>query len=546
MRAVSFPISVEDARAAGALVEAAPARLRIRVVAIVLVTLFLLLGARAGQLAFMHADSAVNGAKKLAPAGQIVRADIVDRNGVLLATTIPAFTLIAEPKKVWEPADVARRLAKALPELDAAAVQARLEQTDRDVVFIKRDLTPRQKQQILDLGLPGIGFRDQVRRAYPQGEMAAHILGGVNAKGLGASGLESGLDAQIRRSGEAGTAVRLSLDVRVQNALERELAAAMRAANAQGAAGIVVDARSGEVLAIASAPTFDANTPPAPDAPVHLNRAVGAVYEMGSTLKPFTIAMALDAKLTQPNESFDLASPLTVDGLTIDDYHKLGRAAPLHEALAQSSNIMAATLALRLGPERQREGLRKLGLFERSELGAPESAKPLPPRGADRVTTAVLGYGHGMAVTIASLAEAYTVFGNEGARVPLTLVARPAGEAPRAKVFTKESTRAVLAMMREAVVSGTAKRADVPGLDIAGKTGSAEKPRNGTYAPDLMLSSFAAIFPAHDPRYVIIVALDEPRRTAAFENQATGGAVAAPVVGKIAARIAPLLGLASE
>lgn len=338
--------------------------------------------------------------------------------------------------------------------------------------------------------------------------------------------------------------MRLSVDIRVQHALETELDGAVNATRAQGGAGIVLDAHTGEVLAMASAPRFNPNDPPAGDDRRRLNRAAGAVYEMGSSLKPFTVAMGLEAGVARADEIFDLTRTLTIDGYEIKDYKGLNRPATLPEALAESSNIMAATIALRVGPERQRQALKQLGLFARAPLQIPETARPLPPVRDDRITNAVLGYGHGMAFSMAALAEAYTVFANDGARAPLTLLARAPGDpVERIPVFSKPTTDAVLRMMRAVVTEGTGKRAEAQGLEIAGKTGSAEKPSGGVYNQDVLFSSFAAVFPASNPKYVVLIAIDEPQRTAAADNLATGGAVAAPAVGRVAARMAPLVGL---
>ena len=546
MKAAEFPsfdTAMERLGARG-VAEAAPGRTRIRVLSILLLVLFLGLAARAVQLAVMGAPS--DSANKSVAAPQIVRADLTDRNGVLLATTIPAFQLTAEPKKVWDAPSVARQIVRVLPDLDLGDVRRKLEQREREIVYLRRDLTPRQRDTLLNLGLPGIGFANQDRRIYPQGDLAAHVLGVINAQRAGAAGVELGLDDQIRRSGAAGDVIRLSLDVRVQHAVEAELESAIKTTQALGGAGIVLDGRTGEILAMASAPSFDPNAPPPFDDKRRLNKAAGAVYEMGSTIKPFTIAAALDAQLTTIDERFDLSKPIELSGYTIKDDEQLGASTPLPEALAKSSNIMAARLAMRIGADRQKDMLTRLGLYDRAAVELPESARPLPPQDSAPLTVAVLGYGHGMAMSLVALSGAYTVFVNKGARVTPTMQARSAGdEIAKTQVFTPQSTAALLAMMRQTITIGTAQRTDLKMLDIAGKTGTAEKPkeRGGGYSQDRMLSSFAAIFPASDPHYVILVALDEPRRTAAYGNLVTGGAVAAPAAGRIAARIAPLLGV---
>ena len=533
--------SAQPLRAGERVVEAAPARARLRALAIVLTIGFALIGARAGQLAL----TAPPEPKRVPAAVQTVsRGDIVDRNGVLLAVSVPAFVLTAAPRNVVDPDAAAAKLATVLPDLDVAQTARRLRQTNRALVQLRRGLTPRQRQAIFDLAIPGIGFGPDQRRFYPQGALAAHALGQVDADLNGAAGVERALDGEIRRAGAADRALRLSLDVRIQHALETELARAGAETNAKGGSGLVVDGRTGEVLALASYPAMDANAAPRAGADVRLNRAAGAVYEMGSTLKPFTVAQAIDLGLVAPQARVDVG-PLTIGDVTLVDPHPLTSPAPLTEALAKSSNVAAARLALQVGADRQRAMLETLGLFGRSGVELAESARPLPPTGRAAIDVAVLGYGHGMAMSAAALAGAYTVFANDGARAPLTLIAR--AEPPTlTPVFSPQATAAVAAMMRAVVADGTGARAAADGYDVIGKTGTAEKPGppGRGYDPDRMYSSFAAIFPGREPRYVIVLALDEPARTQSAGGQATGGAVAAPAVGRLVARIAPMLGIA--
>ncbi len=545
MKAYSAPREFEggaQGEASGwrAVTEAAPARRRLRAVALGFMAAFLVLGGRAFQLA-LEGDR--GGGPAADAAALIRRADLTDRHGALLAVTAPSFTLYARPGDVLDPAGAARLLAQTFPDLPQERLARRL-QSRADTVLLRRGLTERQKGEVLELGLAGLRFEDAARRVYPQGRMGAHALGGVGARQEGVAGVERALDARIRRAGASGRTVRLSLDVRAQYVLEQELARAVAASKAAGGAAIALDGRTGEVLALASAPDFDPNDPPAFEDPRRLNRAVGGVYEMGSVLKPFTLAMGLDAGVIDLDARFEPA-PLRLGETEIADRHPFDRAFTLSEGLQRSSNTMAARVALAVGADAQRAALAKLGLFERASVEAPERARPLVPSDKGRVTTAVLGYGYGLSVSVAALAGAYTVFANEGARVAPTLLARERGDAiARTVVFTPETTRAVLAMMRQAVRQGTGLKAEIPGLDIAGKTGSAEKHQVGGYAPHKLLSCFAAIFPAADPRYVLILALDEP--DASIEGQGTGGAVAAPAAGRAIARMAPLLGLAPE
>lgn len=522
-------------------VEAAPAARRLNRLLVLMLVVFAVLAGRAIQLSFAGAPAAT----KTAPvptAPLLARADLVDRQGVLLATMIPSWILAAQPAKVWDPHATAQKLAAVVPGLDVAETERRLT-GDRGLVYLRRGLTASQRRAVHDLGLAGVTFEKEQRRVYPNGMLAGHALGFVDRDLAGAAGVERALDPEIKRAGAVGRPLALSLDLRVQYALESELADAAWAAKAKGGAGVILDGRTGETLAIASWPQVDPNAPGSGTDVARLNRAAGAVYEMGSTVKPFTAAMALDLDLLRLAEHFDMTRTLTVDGVAIKDPHPFVGPATAREAMAHSSNVVAAELALRVGAQRQQAYLEKLGLFDRSSIELSEAPTPLKPRASDALTTAILGYGHGMAPSLVSLAGAYTVFVNGGARVAPTLLRHADGDpVHRTPVFTGLAVQETLQLMRDVVIEGTAMRADLGGLDIAGKTGTAEKPGvDGKYDPDKLFSSFAAVFPARAPRYVIVVALDEPQRTAENHNLATGGAVAAPAVGRVVARIAPFL-----
>jgi cell division protein FtsI (penicillin-binding protein 3) len=454
---------------------------------------------------------------------------------------VRAYALTATPALVWRPEETAAALARVFPDLDRAATVRRLGDTAHRLVYLRRSLSEEDRRRVLALGQGGIGFEAEDRRVYPQGQMAAHVLGFTDVDLNPLAGVERGLDAQIRTAGEAGRPVRLSLDVRMQYALETELDAAARAARASSAAAILLDARTGEALAIASWPRFDPNDAGAASNNARSDRVAGQVHELGSTMKPFTVAMALQERLTTSGELFDLSQPFDIDGSVIEDHEPMRGLASLREILARSSNIGAARLALRLGGARQRAYLERLGLTQpaRLELGFNEA--PLAPSVRSRRDVAGLGFGYGLAATPAALAGAYTVFANQGAIVSPTLIARaPDADIERRQVFTPEVTRQVLAYMRAVVTEGTGRAADVPGLAVAGKTGTAEKLGGESYDESRNFSSFAGVFPANAPRYVIVVALDDTGEGAA------GGMVAAPVVARTLRRIAPMLGLRVE
>ena len=521
------------------LAEAAPARNRVRFLAIGVFAVLLLLAGRAVQLAFSGDPFAEP--RRIAIAAT-TRADIVDRNGVLLATTVRAYALTATPARVWNAQETASALHRVFPELDRAAMIRRLSDTSRQLVYLRRSLTEEDRAEVHALGLAGIGFEAEDRRVYPQGAMAGHTLGFTDVDLNPLAGVERGLNAQIRAAGEAGRPVRLSLDVRMQYALETELDAAARAAGASSAAGVLLDARTGEALALASWPRVDPNDAGAASDNPRRDRVAGDVHELGSTIKPFTVAMALQEQVTTSGELFDVSQPFELDDSIIEDHEPIQGLASLRVILARSSNIGAARLALRLGGARQRAYLERLGFTQATRLEVGFNEAPLAPHARSRRDVAGLGFGYGLAATPAALAGAYTVFANQGALVAPTLIARaPDAEVERRQVFSPEVTRQVLSYLRDAVIDGTGRAADVPGLAIAGKTGTAEKlGEESAYDASRNFSSFAGVFPANDPRYVIVVALDDTGEGAA------GGMVAAPVVARTLRRIAPMLGLRVE
>ncbi len=516
--------------------EAAPARNRVRALALCVFAILLLLAGRSVQLAL--SGDPLAGPRASAPSA-VRRADIVDRNGVLLATTVRAYALTANPARVWNAEETANALRGMFPELDRDTLVRRLTDRTRASIFLRRSLSPEQREQVLALGLAGIGFEAEERRVYPNGSLAGHALGFTDVDLNPLSGIERGMDGRLREFGEAGRALAVSIDVRIQYAIEMELDAAARAAGAQGGAGIILDGRSGEVLALASWPSFDPNA--AGDAPeaTRRDRVGGDVHELGSTMKPFTIAMALQERLTNDGEIFDLSQSLVIEDTQIEDHEAIAGSAHLREIMEHSSNIGAARLALRVGGERQRAYLDRLGLTRAGRLQLGRNQAPLAPAARGRRDVAGLGFGYGLAASPASLAAAYTVFANDGARVEPTLLPHaPEDVVERTPVFSPQAARQVLVYMRSAVTNGTGRAADVPGLEVAGKTGTAEKLSGAAgYDEDRNFSSFAGVFPASDPRYVVVIALDD------VANGEAGGVVAAPAVARTLRRIAPMLGL---
>lgn len=509
---------------------------RTRLVAIVLVALFAVLAFRTLIVALTGAAPATTPAA----VENLRRPDIVDRNGALIATSLPAFDLWAEPRWIADPEGAAAALRRVAPNLVLEEAVARMRST-RTLVRLARGLTPPQRAAIHDLGLPGMVLRRSERRFYPNLETAGRLIGRVNAEGAPISGVELGLAQALDPAQGRERPVALSIDLQIQHAIEVELADALARYQAKAGAGVFVDGRTGEVLALASAPLHDPNAPL--QGPPAKDLTTGALYELGSTIKPFTVAAALEAGRVSLDERFDTAVPLIVSGRQIRDPQPADELVDLTLALARSSNVVIGGLALRLGRQAQSDLWRKLRLVGPSPLPVAGSQTYLLPRSGDDATVAANGYGRGPLFSLAALAQAYTVFANDGALVRLRLTPANGDPPDKSPVFTAQTTRTVLAMLQVASSDeGTGATASaLAGFPIAGKTGTSEKLVDGRYDPDSNLALFAAVFPAHAPRYVLIVAIDEPKRTPASGGRATGGAVAAPTAGRIAARVAPLL-----
>ncbi len=515
---------------------------RIRVMSGLCAGAFLILAGRASIVSLFGekpADAPVEHSTTL----EAHRADIVDRNGELLAGVVTTYDLYANVKNVWNPDDMARRISGVLPDVREERLAERLKRS-RGYVLIRRDLTPRQKQAVFSLGLPEVEFVESERRIYPRGSLAAHVLGFVGADSQGKAGVERALNERVLALGKTGEPLRLTVDMRVQYALEAELAQATAEFQAIGASGVVMDAASGEVLGVASWPTYDPNAPGEARPEAMRNRAVADVYEMGSTFKPFTVAMGLDAgRFTLAND-IDTSQPLTFGGQSIHDLHPVNGRQSVAQILIHSSNIGAAQLALDVGDQTQQRYLRAFGLLDPAPLQSGDLGKPLLPKEWKPVTTATVGFGHGIAVSPLALTTAYATLANGGLRIQPTIVARTPEDPPRTyPAVSPQTARTVIALMREVVTEGTGKRADVPGYEVAGKTGSAEKAIAGGYDKTRLLSSFAAVFPASEPRYAVLILLDEPKASGK-DGDATAAITAAPSVGRLIMRIAPILGVA--
>ena len=517
-------------------------RNRLLVTAVVFGLAFLVIAGRLIELAVWEGGPRL--ARSPVPGPVLAeRADIIDRNGVILATSLPTASLFADPRFVPDAEEAADKLVRVLPGLDRSQVLAKLTSKGR-FVWLKRNLTPNQQYEVNRLGVPGFAFQRGERRVYPHGREAAHVLGYTDVDGRGISGMESYFDATLK-SGEQ--ALRLSIDIRMQTVLRQEILAAMAEFRAKGAAGVVMNVNTGEVLALVSLPDFDPNVPATARGEPGFNRATKGIYEMGSTFKLFTTAMALDSGTVTLEDGYDASRPIRVARFTIADYHAKNRWLSVPEILLYSSNIGAAKMALDVGAKAQRDYLDRLGLLTPPAIELPEVGSPLTPAPWRDINTMTIAYGHGIAVSLLQMSAAVSTVVNGGIRRPPTLLYLPDGTAVAGdRALSAETSRQMAGLMRLVVSRGTGRRADVPGYRVGGKTGTADKIYGGRYRPDTLISSFVAAFPIDKPRYVVIVLLDEPKGNASTNGFATGGWVAAPAVGRIIKRIAPLAGILPE
>ena len=478
----------------------------------------------------------------------VQRADIVDRNGVVLATNLDVHSLFADARLIEDAKAVAAKLAQKLTGIEPSALEAKLS-SGRGFVWIKRGLAPRQVYAINSLGIPGLSFVPEQRRTYPAGSLAAHVVGQTDIDNRGISGIENRFDDTLRA--RPTTPLALTLDIRFQHVLHEELAAAVDTFNALGAAGVIIDVANGEVVAMVSLPDFDPNRSLRPsDDNARFNRAAHGVYEMGSTFKAFTIAMALDAGTVGITDGYDASKPLRLARFTIRDFHAQNRWLSVPEIFMHSSNIGAAKMALDVGAEGQQTFLTRLGLLAPATIELPEVGAPMFPSRWRDVNVATIGFGHGIAVSPLQLASATAALVNGGTLHHPTLVRRdPSASNVNARpassrvISTKISYR-MRQLFRLVVEQGSGRRADVPGYPVGGKTGTAEKSNENGYDSNRLLSSFVGAFPINDPRYVVFAAIDEPKGTKETKGYATGGWTAAPVVGRVVSRIGPMAGLA--
>lgn len=487
-------------------------------------------------------------------AGRVTRGDIVDRNGAPLARTIDAWAIGVHPDELLgDKRDIATRLAGILG-IDQTKIYAQL--SGKKFAYIERDASASLVTEVNAIGEPALVFEREPQRLYPQSELAAAILGFLDVGGRGASGMERALDARLTDPASNGQPVALSIDLRAQSALENELGQQVVALNAKGGAGVVLDVQTGEIMALASFPTFNPNNPGAAPAPVHtadgreipgpfFNRVTTAAYELGSAFKPITMAAAIDSgTVTSMARRFDATAPIKIDGFTIHDHDGQNRWLNIPETLIHSSNIATARIADEMGGDKLSRMFRLMGFDRPMPFELPARGRTLFPQKFSRVTTMTTGFGHGIAVTPLHLAAAYAALVNGGVWHPATLMKVAPGQAvPGRRVISQATSDRMRQLLRLVVTQGTGKNADAAGFRVGGKTGTAEVATGGGYSKKANVSTFAAAFPMDAPRYVVIVMLDSPVGNAQSFGQTTAAYTAAPVVSRFILRAGPMLGV---
>ncbi len=479
------------------------------------------------------------------------RPDIVDSTGEVLATDIRISSLFAEPFRIPDPEDAVKRISAAMPDLSLEEIERKLLSQSR-FVWLKRQITPKQEGEIRALGIPGIGFRNEHRRVYPKGDLASHVHGIVNIDNQGLTGLERYMDTDglgaLREMGMASDgkleAVKLSINANVQNVLLDELRKAKDLYRAIAAAGVILNAKTGEVVALVSLPDFDPNRPVNIGDKDRLNRVSAGTYEMGSTFKVFTTAMGLDSGKVWLDSKFDARSPIRIGGFTIGDFHGKRRVLTTEEVFIYSSNIGTAKIADAVGTEGHKAYLEKMGLLTKIETELPEVATPTSPKEWKKINSVTISFGHGASTTPLQTAVAAAAVLNGGKLIRPTFFPRTEAEADAiaVQVMHPETSTAMRYLFRSNVQNGSGKRADVPGYFVGGKTGTAEKVVHGRYSSDKRFNAFLSGFPINDPKYVVLTILDEPKPLPG-QAAATSGLNAAPTAGAVIARIAPLLGM---
>lgn len=524
---------------------------------------FLGFGVIVGKMALLAVSEPVEPKLALAKTGiHSQRADIIDRNGSILATNLVTTSLYAQPQMMIEPVRAANALANIFPDINKEKLIKNFT-GKRKFVWVRKKVSPEQKQRVHDIGEPGLLFGPREMRLYPNGRLAAHILGGAGfgqedvraAELIGVAGVEKFYDTRMRDPAQVNTPLELSIDLTAQATMRRVVEGGMKIMNAKGAAAVLMDVHTGEVVSMVSLPDFDPNNRPRPllegdpsESPL-FNRASQGVYELGSTFKLFTAAASLETGVANENTMIDTRGPIRWGKFKIRDFHNYGKQLSMMDVIVKSSNIGTARMAQAVGTKAQKQLLSQLGLLDPTSLELSESRniKPLVPKNWSELSTMTISYGHGIAATPLHLATAYAILSNGGYKVSPTLLKVEAKTAYGERVLSDATSKTLMRMLRNVVTRGTASFGEVKGYSVGGKTGSADKPKpSGGYYKNKVIATFASTFPTNDPKYVLVLTLDEPSIHAAGEERRTAGWTAVPVAAELITRLAPILNMRPE
>ena len=524
---------------------------RIRVVAICFGLVYCVIAGKLVWLGFKPDPQSMRAAAAAASAA--ARPDLLDRNGDTLATDVRVMSIFAEPRRIIDKDEATELLTAVLPDLDARELREKLG-SRKGFVWVKREVTPKQQQEVYRLGLPGVGFWPENKRVYPNGPVAAHVLGFTNVDNQGIAGMEKYIDGQgladlhgagFDLSAENLKPIKLSIDAKATFALRDELAKGLEHFKAKAAASAIMDVNTGEVIALASLPDYDPNNPADALKPDHINRMNVGVFEMGSTFKALTIAMALDSGKVNLNSQIDARGALRYGKFAIHDYHGQNRGLSVPEVFTYSSNIGTARLALMVGVEGHKAFLRKMGQLDRMTTELPESAAPIVPKTWGELNTMTIAFGHGLAVAPLQAMMAVSALVNGGYMIKPTFLRRSEEDAKRdaPRVVKPETSEALRYIMRLNAEVGSARKANIAGYFIGGKTGTAEKVINGRYSKNKVFTTFMAIAPSDHPRYLFATVMDDPQAAPETHGFTTAAWNSGMVTGAIIERVGPLLGL---
>lgn len=517
----------------------AQAKLRLLVVAVVFLLGYFAVSLRLIDLTLLRAPETAGKASAESLTGvPILRGQILDRNGELMATSLKMASVYADATLISEPQAVADELADILTGVSRATLLRDLS-SGRKFVWLARNITPRQEYDINKLGHPGLGFKHEYRRIYPHGRLTAHLLGYTDIDGHGIAGIEKSFDRELTQGEED---VRLTVDLRIQHIMHRELEAALKAFDAKAAVGMVMDVNTGEVIALVSLPDFDPHHPGDATPDQLFNRATLGVFEMGSTFKLFPTAAALEEGKVTFATQIDASTPIKVGRFKISDYHAKKRELSVPEIFIYSSNIGTAKMALMLGSDGLKDFYEELGFDKPVPFDLPERGTPLFPRPWREVSTLTASFGHGVAVSPLHLMRGTAALVNGGYLIKpqIALSEAPRRTAGGERVISAETSDKIRKLLELTVAVGTGSKAYVEGYDVGGKTGTAEKVSARGYDKKSLLSSFLGVYPARHPQYAVLAILDEPKGTKETYGYATGGWTAAPVAGRVIGQMGPL------